>query len=199
MKLPATPLDNKFRILIVEDDASIAKLVSINLKMAGFDCRIATDGNAGWAAFQSVDPHLVLSDISMPGLSGHELTAKIRAQSSVPVILMTAASSDENEMTGFKSGADDYVAKPFNPKLLVTRVVANLRRVYRYDAPAAPVKAVPPPPDPNDEKSLPHGWSRCDACDYMGPQNRFNGEDINGNPIFVCPNCKSRTVTFSVG
>lgn len=196
MKLPATPPDNKFRILVVEDDAGIAKLISINLNMAGFDCRIATNGLDGWSAFQSVNPHLVLSDISMPGLTGHELTVKIRAQSSVPVILMTAANSDENELTGFKSGADDYVAKPFNPKLLVTRVVANLRRVYRYDAPAAPVAA---PTTAPAEPTLPEGWSRCDACGYMGPQFKFDGTDKDGSRIFVCPHCKNRTLTFAVG
>ncbi len=201
MKLPAPPADNKFRILVVEDDAIIAKLVNINLSMAGFDCRLAVTGLDGWNAFLSSDPHLVLSDIDMPGISGHELTAKIRAQSSVPIILMTAANTDDNEMQGFKSGADDYVSKPFNPKLLVTRVIANLRRVYRYDAPAAPSPMRTPAPvaPARDEATVPDGWSKCDSCGYMGPQFKFESTDSDHNRIFVCPHCKNRSLTFSLG
>lgn len=201
MKLPTPPTDNKFRILVVEDDATIAKLICINLTMAGFECRLASTGLEGWDAFLASNPHLVLSDIDMPGMSGHELTAKIRAQSSVPIILITAANTDHNEMQGFKSGADDYVSKPFNPKLLVTRVIANLRRVYRYDAPAAPPKIrIPAPAAPAvDEATVPDGWSKCDGCGYMGPQFKFEGTDIDGNRIFVCPHCKNRSLTFSLG
>ena len=204
MKLPDPPADNKYRILVVEDDPAILKLVSIHLKMAGFECFLASDGLLGWEAFEGCDPHLVLSDIAMPGLSGHELVAKIRAVSGVPLVLMTAQGSDENEMRGFKSGADDYVTKPFNPKLLVARVVANLRRVYRYSAPEPAEKpAASPPTAPktkaDEAQMLPADWSRCDACDYMGPQFKFESEDKNGAQIFMCPNCKNRSVTFSIG
>ncbi|HEX9996727.1 MAG TPA: response regulator transcription factor [Abditibacterium sp.] len=207
MELPEAPADNKYRILVVEDDQSISRLISIHLQKTGFHCFLAHDGSAGWDAFAECNPHLVLSDISMPGLSGHELIAKIRAISGVPLILMTAQATDENEMRGFKSGADDYVAKPFNPQLLVARVVANLRRVYRYSAPAPPEKAPSAKASPvktpaakaPDEASLPADWSRCDACGYMGPQFKFEGHDKKGDRIFVCPHCTNRSLTFSIG
>ncbi|PQV64839.1 Response regulator receiver domain-containing protein [Abditibacterium utsteinense] len=246
MKLPTPPADNRtYRVLVAEDDSIIAKLIGIHLKMAGFETEIAGNGTDAWTAFEASDPHLVLSDIQMPGLSGHELTAKIRAAGSgTPIILMTAAGSDQAEMDGFKSGADDYVSKPFNPKLLMARVVANLRRVYRYDvgAPApnsAPEIAVAPAtnsanfnfnptttptsapfssPDAaaqhaaaaieamrpggasaSQSKALPEGWSECSSCGYLGPQFKFEGEDSNGEKIFICPNCNSRALTFSLG
>ena len=121
MRLPAVPADNKFRILVVEDDAMIAKLISIHLEKAKFQSIVARDGLEGWSQFAQIDPHLVLSDINMPGLSGHELVEKIRSTSSVPILMMTAADSEEYQMKGFKVGADDYIPKPFNPKLLIAR------------------------------------------------------------------------------
>lgn len=228
MKLPTPPVDNRtYRVLVAEDDPIIAKLIGIHLKMAGFEVETAMNGTDAWTAFGIRDPHLVLSDIQMPGLSGHELTTKIRAQGSgVPILLMTAAGSDEAEMEGFKNGADDYVPKPFNPKLLMARVVANLRRVYRYDvgvpAPVAPVAAPTSPPlsspdaaaqhaaaaiaamrpggaPASESKELPEGWSECSSCGYLGPQFKFEGEDLNGEKIFACPNCNSRALTFSLG
>jgi DNA-binding response OmpR family regulator len=203
MKLPSPPIGNNYRILIVEDDVSILKLISMHLGKIGFDCRGAGNGNEGWTAFTEFNPHLVLSDISMPGFSGHELTAKIRAASAVPIILMTAQSTETNEMQGFKSGADDYVSKPFNPQLLVARVAANLRRVYRYSAPppttapaARPLGGIKPQ---SQEPSIPENWTTCDTCGYMGPQFKFENLDENGRRIFICPHCKSTTMTFSLG
>lgn len=235
MNLPTPPADNRtYRILVAEDDPIIAKLIAIHLNMAGFETETAINGTDAWTLFGTQNPHLILSDIQMPGLSGHELTAKIRAQGSgVPIILMTAAGSDEAEMQGFKSGADDYVSKPFNPKLLMARVVANLRRVYRYDvaaletansaaaSPAAPLAAPTPVSSPDaaarhaaaaiaalrpsgssleaESTELPEGWSECTSCGYLGPQFKFEGRDLSGEKIFICPNCKSRSLTFSLG
>ncbi len=240
MRLPTPPADNRsYRILVAEDDPIIAKLIGIHLKMASFEVELAVDGAQAWAAFGARQPHLVLSDIQMPGFSGQELTAKIRAVGSgVPIILMTAAGTDDVEMEGFKNGADDYVPKPFNPKLLMARVVANLRRVYRYDVgkstetpsatsaatsaatPAVSDSGVTSPSSPtaaaqhaaaaiaamnpgavpeSSSKPLPEGWSECASCGYLGPQFKFEGQDASGEKIFVCPNCKSRSLTFSLG
>ncbi|HEX8465861.1 MAG TPA: response regulator transcription factor [Abditibacterium sp.] len=232
MKIPAPPLDNKYRILIVEDDNSISKLIEVQMQLAGFAPHVVSDGLAGWAEFEKSDPHLVLSDIAMPGIDGHELTRRVRAVSSVPIVLMTASGSDDFEMLGFKSGADDYVNKPFNPKILLARVVAHLRRVYRYDgAGASPVGTAPvvteplpagdatggfnfaavkmspppptrsflvPPPAAESEAAVPDGWTKCDSCNYMGPEERFESTDLQGAPIIMCPNCKNRSVTFSI-
>lgn len=234
MKLPNPPLDNRsYRILVAEDDPAIARMVEMQLKASGFSVEIARDGEQAWTMFEHNPQHLVLSDIQMPGLTGHELTVKIRAAGSgVPIILMTAAGSEDFEMQGFKSGADDYVPKPFNPKLLMARVVASLRRVYRYDVAAtgagatgagASQSAAAPSNSVNDaakhaasaiaalrprgaggaaidpDKDVPEGWSECSSCGYLGPQFKFEATDVNGEQVFICPNCKSRSLSFSLG
>ncbi len=229
MKLPQPPLDNRtYRILLAEDDPAISRMVEMHLKASGFEVETAGDGAIALAKFTQNTPHLVLSDIQMPNMSGHDLTRQIRALGSgVPILLMTAAGTDEVEMEGFKTGADDYVEKPFNPKLLVARVVANLRRVYRYDVAPKPAAAPAAPLAPasvnsvNDaakraasaiaalrphgssglpnEKEIPEGWSECASCGYLGPQFKFEGQDPSGENIFICPNCKSRSLTFSLG
>lgn len=189
MKLPQAPEDNRsFRILVVEDDASIAKLILVNLKKSGFDGRYASDGIMGMNAFRELDPHLVLTDISMPGMSGHDLVKKVREISLVPIIMMTAMDSPEWQMQAFKGGADDYVPKPFNIQLLMARVIANLRRVYHYAAPAAPVVE-----KVEDEKSK---WPQCNQCSFSGPQGMFEAHDPQKGRVFSCPICHSRQIIF---
>ena len=192
MRLPAVPADNRYRILVVEDDAMIAKLLTIHLEKAKFQTIVARDGLDGWSQFTQTDPHLVLSDINMPGLSGHELVEKIRATSGVPILMMTAADSEEYQMKGFKVGADDYIPKPFNPKLMLARVVANLRRVYRYDVDASAAQATAQTQSGVD-------WPRCDSCGYIGPSSKFQSETASGQIAARCPNCKSTNISFSLG
>jgi len=129
------PQGGKFRILVIEDDPAVARLILVNLAKAGLDCRYAPDGVAGLVAFQETKPHLVLLDIMMPGMNGRDVCARIRETSTVPIIMLTAVTGDENQVQGFKIGADDYVTKPFTPQALIARVVAHLRRAYRYDMP----------------------------------------------------------------
>lgn len=192
MRLPAVPTDNRFRILVVEDDSTIARLLSVHLEKAKFQPIVARDGLEGWSQFTQSDPHLILSDINMPGLSGHELVEKVRATSSIPILMMTAADSEDYQMRGFKVGADDYIPKPFNPKLLMARVVANLRRVYRYDAETtAPQTAA--------EAQTGADWPRCETCEYIGPSIKFQFTTPQGNLVAQCPNCKGRNISFSLG
>ena len=203
MRLPDVPSDNKFRILVAEDDPSIAKLVSVHLKMAGFEAFVARDGLEAWSQFPQVDPHLILTDINMPGLSGHELVEKVRGTSAIPILMMTAADTDEAQMQGFKVGADDYIPKPFNPKLLTARVIANLRRVYRYDGgTSAPSATRPTITEQNNADApsmgLPAGFVRCDACGYLGPSWKFETLDTVGNKVAMCPNCRNKNITFSI-
>lgn len=190
-----------YRILVIEDDENIAKLILASLSTLGLDCRWAPDGVAGVEVFEEVEPHLVLLDIMMPRMSGREVCAKIRETSTVPIIIMTALDREEEQIQGFKMGADDYIAKPFNPKLLIARVVAQLRRAYRYDAQsnddprlaAADAASV-------DTKATPVGWASCDACGYMGPRQKFEKENAMGQRFTVCPNCKqAEHVAFSIG
>jgi len=204
MPLPDPPATGKFRVLVVEDDSGIARLILATLTRSGFDCRYAPDGLEGWKAFQNSDPHLVLTDIMMPRMSGHELCAKIREVSTVPIVMMTAADSEDAQLQGFKGGADDYVPKPFNPKMMTARVIAHLRRVYRYDFDAKTETA--PPTTRNSEKevtkepSVPAGWGQCQSCQYMGPRDRFKTLMQDGDPVTVCPVCgQAERVAYSIG
>ena len=197
MQLPSPPADNKrFRILLVEDDESVAHLVLLHLQKTGFDARHAPDGNSGWHAFKQTDPHMVITDVTMPGLNGWELAAKIREVSGIPILFLTASDSDEDQVHGFKAGADDYVPKPFHPPVLLARVVAHLRRVYRYDHYDPAPDAAAPPPNP---LSVPEGWTQCEACGYLGPQFKFEALDPQKGRVFICPNCKNRKLAFSLG
>jgi DNA-binding response OmpR family regulator len=205
MSLPSSPPPGaKYRILVVEDDQNIARLVMANLTKAGFECRHAPDGLSGLAAFQSSQPHLVILDLMMPGMNGRDLCAKIRETSTVPVIMMTALDQDEDQVSGFKVGADDYVPKPFNPKLLVARAVAQLRRVYRYDADAKEAKAQAEDArraarEKSAQERLPPGWGMCDSCKYMGPTSEFKSL-VTGQSRTKCPHCgRSEYISFSIG
>lgn len=204
MKLPEIPENGKFRILVVEDDAHIARLILLNLAKANMECLHAPDGAAGLARFKEAEPHLVITDIMMPNMNGMDMTAAIRAISPVPIIMMTAADSEDREMQGFKSGADDYVPKPFNPKLLMARVLANLRRVYRYDVtavaagganPSVIATAEPETPLPTVSRS---DWITCDSCGFIGPRAKFQSTDKQGKSSLVCPVCKQSNVSFSI-
>lgn len=193
MALPAPPESGKFRILVVEDDPNIARLILTTLTRAGFECRYAPDGLEGWTSFKDTDPHLVLTDIQMPGLDGQQLCAKIRETSTVPIVMMTAADSEEAQLAGFKGGADDYVPKPFNPKMMTARVIAHLRRVYRYDfnEQAKPQSAAP---------ALPTNWAQCQACGYMGPRDRFHTQNVGGQTQTTCPVCnQAENIAYSIG
>ena len=117
-------------ILIADDEERIRKLVGDFLKKSGYDIIEAEDGDSAYNLFQnnktSID--LIILDIMMPGLNGWEVCRKIRETSNVPVIILSARSEEFDELTGYESGADDYVTKPFSPVILVKRVEALLRR-----------------------------------------------------------------------
>ncbi|MBV9866657.1 MAG: response regulator transcription factor [Abitibacteriaceae bacterium] len=196
MALPTVPSDGKFRILVVEDDSNIARLVLANLNRAGLECRYAQDGVVGLKAFQEADPHLILTDIQMPNLDGKQLCAKVRETSTIPIIMMTAADSEETQMQGFKLGADDYIPKPFNPKLLVARVVANLRRVYRYDFTAEVEEKKEKVTNPD---SIPSGWAACNICGYMGPRAKFQNLNNLGSIYSQCPRCQeAENISYAI-
>jgi len=191
LKRPAAPESGaKYRVLIVEDEANIARLLQITLEKANFSCTHAADGEAALANFRTFDPHIVLLDVMLPKRSGKEVLVKIRETSATPVVMLTAMSTENDEMTGFKLGADDYITKPFNPRLVVARVISQLRRVYRYD----------PAPAVVEQASAPAGWVTCEACQYLGPRERFDYEDAMGQKSMRCPHCKDRDhLTFSLG
>jgi DNA-binding response OmpR family regulator len=118
----------KARILIVEDDRDIATVVAKNLEAAGYTCDTVHDGAEVMAAFDRLDPALVVLDIMLPGIDGLELTRQIRRESPVPILMLTARATEADKVLGLELGADDYLTKPFGTQELVARVRALLRR-----------------------------------------------------------------------
>ena len=118
------------KILVADDEARIRKLVAEFLIRFGYNVIEAEDGDSAYRLFEEnkSDLNLIILDIMMPGLNGWEVCRKIRETSNVPVIMLTARSQEFDELTGYESGADDYVTKPFSPMVLVKRVEALLRR-----------------------------------------------------------------------
>jgi two-component system response regulator MtrA len=115
------------RILVVDDDTALAEMIGIVLRTEGFEPSFCDDGAAALEAFRSVRPDLVLLDLMLPGMNGIEVCARIREESGVPIIMLTAKSDTTDVVKGLESGADDYVVKPFNPKELVARIRTRLR------------------------------------------------------------------------
>ena len=115
-------------ILVVEDDAKTAATVRLYLEDAGYRVGVVSDGDAGLRAARSGDFDLVVLDIMLPRLDGTDVCRKLRVESGVPVIMLTAKSTEAERIRGLDLGADDYVTKPFSPRELVARVRAVLRR-----------------------------------------------------------------------
>jgi DNA-binding response OmpR family regulator len=115
-------------VLVVEDEAHVRELVSYTLQGAGYRVRSVGDGESALHETRHVAPDLVVLDIRLPGIDGWEVCRRIREQSNVPILMMTALAEDESMVKGLRLGADDYVAKPFSPVVLAARVQALLRR-----------------------------------------------------------------------
>jgi two-component system alkaline phosphatase synthesis response regulator PhoP len=117
------------KILVVDDEPSITNLVSAYLKPEGYEVFVASDGNAGLKAARAFKPDLVILDVMLPGMDGVELLSRLRRESDVYVIMLTAKTEETDKIVGLSVGADDYVTKPFSPRELVARVKAALRRI----------------------------------------------------------------------
>lgn len=125
---------DRTRVLVVDDDRDIRDLVTFKLEQAGYEVRQAEDGLQALDAVRAWAPDLVVLDVMMPGLSGIDVVRELRADpasSATPVILLTAKAQEADVETGFVTGADDYVVKPFSPRELVSRVQAVLARSRR--------------------------------------------------------------------
>jgi two-component system, OmpR family, alkaline phosphatase synthesis response regulator PhoP len=116
------------RVLIVDDDAKIVELVKLYLARDGYGVITAYDGKEGLRLARETHPDLVVLDIMLPGLNGLEICRILRAESDVPIILLTAKTTEQDRIVGLDEGADDYVTKPFSPKELAARVRAVFRR-----------------------------------------------------------------------
>ncbi len=116
------------RILVVDDDASLAEMLSIVLRQEGFDSELCGRGDEAIEVFHDYRPDLVLLDLMLPGRDGIEVCKQIRAESGVPIVMLTAKGDTVDVVVGLESGADDYVVKPFKPKELIARIRARMRR-----------------------------------------------------------------------
>jgi DNA-binding response OmpR family regulator len=125
------------RILVVEDEASIADVVARYLRREGHDVETVADGKTALERFEAAPPGLIVLDLMLPGLDGQEVLRRVRAKGDTPVVILTARGEELDRLVGFGLGADDYVTKPFSPRELAARVQAVLRRSTR-DAPATP-------------------------------------------------------------
>jgi two-component system, OmpR family, response regulator RegX3 len=124
----AMTVDPGQRILIVEDEESLADSVRYNLEREGYAVSIAVDGRKALERFRKEPPALVILDLMLPEVSGLDVCRAIRAESLVPIIMVTAKDSEADKVAGLELGADDYVTKPFSVRELVSRVRAHLRR-----------------------------------------------------------------------
>ncbi len=125
---------DQFRILVADDEVRMRKLVRDFLVRASYDVLEAADGNEALDLFyRERDIDLFILDVMMPGRNGYEVCREIRESSKVPIIMLTAKGGEQDELAGFDAGADEYISKPFSPKILVARVGAILRRSGALD------------------------------------------------------------------
>ena len=122
---------DKIRILVVDDDPRIAEVISLYLNKEGYETLEAYSGTAAMAAFASYAPDLVMLDLMLPEMDGYQVCGEIRKTGKTPIIMLTAKGETFDKVQGLELGADDYIVKPFEPKELIARVKAVLRR---YDS-----------------------------------------------------------------
>jgi DNA-binding response OmpR family regulator len=128
------------KIVVIEDDAVVTETLVLYLENAGFTVAAANNGLAGLALAGAPEVSLVVLDLMIPGLTGFEVCRRLRAASTVPILMLTARASEDDRVAGLELGADDYVSKPFSPREVVARVQALLRRVEQRPAsPARPI------------------------------------------------------------
>lgn len=130
LRLPAAA--SPYRILHIEDDAEVGRVVCVNLQLQGYECRCAPDGASGLETLRSFQPHLVLLDIMLPGISGKEVLDVIRSQSDIPVMIVSALANDNFTLQDLQ-GANDRLGKPFTPAELTRRTRTLLAQYYEAE------------------------------------------------------------------
>jgi two-component system, OmpR family, response regulator MtrA len=154
---------SKGKVLIVDDDAALAEMLTIVLRNEGFDPVVCPTGDRALPMLREHRPELLLLDLMLPGKDGIDVCREVRAESGVPIVMLTAKNDTVDVVVGLESGADDYIVKPFKPKELVARIRA---RVRRFDEPA---------PEQLDIGDL--------SIDVAGHTVRRAGEVINLTPL----------------
>ena len=135
-------MPERSKILVVDDETQITRVLKTSLAMHGYEVQIANDGEAGLKAFETWKPDLVITDLAMPKMTGAELTENIRDRSRVPIIVLSVRGEDAPKIDALDKGADDYVTKPFSINELLARIRANLRRANtrQEEEDMAPIK-----------------------------------------------------------
>jgi OmpR family response regulator RpaB len=130
-------INNKEKVLVVDDEASIRRILDTRLSMIGYTVITASDGEEALSLFRKEAPNLVILDLMMPKLDGYGVCQEIRKTSDVPIIMLTALCDVADRITGLELGADDYVTKPFSPKELEARIRSLLRRSEKIQIPSS--------------------------------------------------------------
>lgn len=153
-------------ILLIDDEVKITQVLKAYLEKSGYSTLTAHDGKRAWELFQSQEIALVVLDLMLPDITGEELCYRIRTQSRVPVIMLTAKSNEIDLLRGLKIGADDYLAKPFSPRTVVAKIEAVLRRT-----------------ECDELLSMPVSYNNGDlTIDFKNCVVKKNGEVINLTP-----------------
>lgn len=124
---------NKTRVLVIDDDVNICELIRLYLEKDGYEVQTVYNGKSGIEAFGEFTPSIVVLDIMLPGVDGWQVCRELRKTSNIPIIMLTAKGETFDKVLGLELGADDYMVKPFEPKELVARVKAILRRYDRKE------------------------------------------------------------------
>ncbi len=126
-------------IMVVDDEPQITRVLRTSLSVQGYDNRVANDGEMALEIMKDWTPHLVITDLAMPNVTGSQLCRRVRAFSEIPIIVLSVRGEERQKIEALDAGADDYVTKPFSMNELLARVRANLRRAPKSEAPAQEV------------------------------------------------------------
>jgi CheY-like chemotaxis protein len=216
---------SQFRVLLVQGDHDLAQPNLVGLERAGLAAHYAPDMAGGLQTFVELDPHLIIIDLDLPNSQAPSLCRTVRHLSNMPLMLTGADSSMGTQVQAFNLGADDYIMYPCDPRFLVGRAAALLRRSYRYSQPSrlagqkGVLHTLPASPQhtrqhgthghrdttQHSKSQLPKDWATCDTCDYMGPLKKFKNfnsksSDTSLHAVLRCPNCqREEAARFTVG
>ena len=187
-----------FSILIIAKNPEVESLMQTLLKASGFECQFAPQGGLGLSMFESNPADMVLISTELPDRNGFEVCLKLREKSTVPILMVTTKRSIQEEFRSLKVGADAYLEEPFNSRLVMAHIVAQLRRTYKYDGQS---KNSENAQGQSEQRTpVPAGWANCEVCHYMGPQTQFQQVSSEGDAELICPNCGAEQRTeFAVG